>query len=393
MKSILPKTVLCVFTLCLVAVLGACRKKETESLAPPPVEVSVVTVASERVNRTTELPGRINSVREAQVRARATGILLKRLFEEGSNVKEGQVLFEIDPAPLQASLNSAKASMAKTEAALQESKATVDRYRELVPINAISKQVYDQAVAMFGQNEAELLAAKAAVQTAELNLGYAQVNAPISGRIGKAMVTEGALVSATEATQLAVIRQLDPVYFDFTQSSTEVLRLKRALEKGSLESASPGEARVTLILEDGTVYQHAGKLLFSDIAVDPTTGTITLRAEVPNPETLLMPGMFARAQIVEGVNANAITIPQRTITRGAAGAATVLVVNDDNKVEVRNIEVDLTVGPKVVVSKGLKPGERIIVEGSQKAPPGSVVKPVPFNAPAAAGSETRPKPN
>jgi len=393
MKSILPKTVLCVFTLCLVAVLGACRKKETESLAPAPVEVSVVTVASERVNRTTELPGRINSVREAQVRARATGILLKRSFEEGSNVKEGQVLFEIDPAPLQASLNSAKASMAKTEAALQESKATVDRYRELVPINAISKQVYDQAVAMFGQNEAELLAAKAAVQTAELNLGYAQVNAPISGRIGKAMVTEGALVSATEATQLAVIRQLDPVYFDFTQSSTEVLRLKRALEKGSLESASPGEARVTLILEDGTVYQHAGKLLFSDIAVDPTTGTITLRAEVPNPETLLMPGMFARAQIVEGVNANAITIPQRTIARGAAGAATVLVVNDDNKVEVRNIEVDLTVGPKVVVSKGLKPGERIIVEGSQKAPPGSVVKPVPFNAPAAAGSETRPKPN
>ena len=393
MKSLLPKTLLCTFTLCLVAGLGACRKKETNPLAPPPAEVSVVTVALERVNRTTELPGRINSVREAQVRARATGILLKRLFEEGSNVREGQVLFEIDPAPLQASLNSAKASMAKTEAALQESKATVDRYRELVPINAISKQVYDQAVAMFGQNEAELLAAQAAVQTAELNLGYAQVNAPIPGRIGKALVTEGALVSATEATQLAVIRQLDPVYFDFTQSSTEVLRLKRALEKGSLESASPGEARVTLILEDGTVYQHAGKLLFSDVAVDPTTGTITLRAEVPNPETLLMPGMFARAQIVEGVNANAITIPQRTITRGAAGAATVLVVNDDNKVEVRNIEVDLTVGPKVVVSKGLKPGERIIVEGSQKAPPGSVVKPVPFNAPAAAGTETRPKPN
>src|SRR5205823_6206149 len=387
---ILPKTLPCFFTLCLIAVLSACGKTETKPPALPPAEVSVVRAAAERVNRTIELPGRINPVREAQVRARATGILLKRLFEEGANVKEGQDLFEIDPAPLQASLNSAKASMAKTEAALKESQATVDRYKELVPINAISKQVYDQAVATFGQNEAELLAAQAAVQTAELNLGYAQVNAPIPGRIGKALVTEGALVSATEATQLAVIRQLDPVYFDFTQSSTEVLRLKRALEKGSLESASPGEARVTLILEDGTVYQHAGKLLFSDVAVDPTTGTITLRAEVPNPETLLMPGMFARAQIVEGVNANAITIPQRTITRGAAGAATVLVVNDDNKVEVRNIEVDLTVGPKVVVSKGLKPGERIIVEGSQKAPPGSVVKPVPFNAPAAAGSETRP---
>src|SRR5438477_2365603 len=393
MKSMIPKALLFIFTLCLVAVLGACGKKETKPPALPPAEVSVVTAAAERVNRTIELPGRINSVREAQVRARATGILLKRLSEEGSNVKEGQVLFEIDPAPLQASLNSAKASMAKTEAALKESKATVDRYEKLVPINAISKQVYDQAVATFGQNEAELLAAKAAVQTAELNLGYAQVSAPISGRIGKALVTEGALVSATEATQLAVIRQLDPGFFDFSQSSTEVLRLKRALENGTLESVAPGEARVTLLLEDGTVYQHAGKLLFSDIAVDPMTGTITLRAVIPNPENLLMPGMFARAEIIEAVSANAITIPQRTITRGAAGAATVLVVNDESKVEARNIEVDLTVGTKVVVSKGLRPGERIIVEGSQKAPPGSVVKPVPFSAPAAAGLENESKPN
>src|SRR5438477_8582992 len=213
--------------------------------------------------------------------------------------------------------------MAKEEAALKESKATVDRYKELVPINAISKQVYDQAVATFGQNEAELLAAKAALQTAELNLGYARVVAPISGRIGKALVTEGALVSAIEATQLAVIRQLEPVYFDFTQSSTELLRLKRALESGALQSVAPGEARVTLILEDGTVYRHAGKLLFSDISVDPTTGMVTLRAEFPNPENLLMPGMFARAQIIEGVNANALTIPVRAITRGAAGVASV----------------------------------------------------------------------
>jgi len=393
MKSIPSKTLLCTFTLCLVAGLGACRKKETTPLAPPPTEVSVVTVASERVNRTTELPGRISSVREAQVRARATGILLKRLFEEGSNVKEGQVLFEIDPAPLQASLDSAKASMAKTEAALKESKATVDRYKELVPINAISKQVYDQAVAMLGQNEAELLATKAAVQTAELNLGYAQVTAPISGRIGKALVTEGALVSATEATQLALIRQLDPVYFDFTQSSTEVLRLKRALENGTLESVAPGEARVTLILEDGTVYRHEGKLLFSDISVDPTTGMITLRAAIPNPENLLMPGMFARAQIVEGINANALTIPQRTVIRGAGGKSTVLIVNNENKVELRTIEVEHIIGDKVVVAKGLKAGERIIVEGSQKAPPGSVVKPIPFSAESTADSGTQPKSN
>ena len=373
--------------------LSACGKKETKPPASPTAEVSIVTVASERVNRTTELPGRINSVREAQVRARATGILLKRLFEEGSNVREGQVLFEIDPAPLQASLNSAKALTAKAEAALKESKATVDRYKELVPINAISKQVYDQAVAMLGQNEAELLATKAAVQTAELNLGYAQVTAPISGRIGKALVTEGALVSATEATQLALIRQLDPVYFDFTESSTEVLRLKRALENGTLESVAPGEARVTLILEDGTVYRHEGKLLFSDISVDPTTGMITLRAAIPNPENLLMPGMFARAQIVEGINANALTIPQRTVTRGAGGKSTVLIVNNENKVELRTIEVDRIIGDKVVVAKGSKAGERIIVEGSQKAPPGAVVKPIPFSAGSTADSGTQPKSN
>ncbi|MDB6125048.1 MAG: acrA [Pedosphaera sp.] len=371
--------------LCLLATsagvsLSGCGKSNAAPPPRPPAEVSVINVASERVDHTTELPGRINPMREAQVRARATGILLKRLFEEGSNVKEGQVLFEIDPVPLQASLNSSKAALAKSEAALKESKARVDRYQELVKISAISKQVYDEALATLGQNEADILSAKAAVQTAELNLGYAQVTAPISGRIGRALVTEGALVSVAEATQLAMIRQLDPVYFDFTQSSTEVLHLKRALESGTLQSVAPGEAKVTLILEDGTVYRHPGKLLFSDISVDPTTGMVTLRAEFPNPENLLMPGMFARAQIVEGVNSNAVTIPQRTIARGAAGASSVLVVNDQDKVEVRNIEIDRTVGTKVVVAKGLKPGERIIVEGSQKAPPGSVVKPVPLMA-------------
>ncbi len=380
-------------TLPLVLIMNACGKKDTKPPPPPPAEVSVVTVVAEPVNQTTELPGRINPMREAQVRARATGILLKRLFEEGSNVKEGQVLFAIDPLPLQASLNSAKASMTKAEAALKESQANASRYTELVKINAISKQVYDQAVAMLDQNEAELLATKAAVQTAELNLGYAQVTAPISGRIGKALVTEGALVSATEATQLAMIRQLDPVYFDLTQSSTEVLRLKRALENGTLEGVAPGEARVTLILEDGTVYRHGGKLLFSDVSVDPTTGMIALRAEIPNPENLLMPGMFARAQIVEGINTNALTIPQRTVTRGAGGQSTVLAVNNENKVELRTIEAERIVGDKVVVAKGLKAGERIIVEGSQKAPPGSVVKPIPFASAPPAGLGTRPKAN
>jgi membrane fusion protein, multidrug efflux system len=356
----------------------ACRKDGPTVMERPPAEVSFVTVATEAVERRSEFPGRIAPTREAQVRARATGILQKRLFEEGSSVREGQILFEIDPAPLRASLEAARAATARAEAALQVSRANVDRYKELVPINAISKQVYDQAVALRGQNEAEFLAARAAAQTAELNLGYTQVTAPISGRIGKAMVTEGALVSATEATQLALIRQMDPVYFDFTQSSADLLRLRRAIETGTLQTADRSVASVSLILEDGTPYAHPGRLLFTDISVDPSTGMITLRSEFPNPENLLLPGMFLRARIVEGMNTNALTIPQRTVTRGAAGDASVLVVGGGNQLESRVIGIDRTVGTKIVVARGLKSGERVVVEGSQKAPPGSVVNPVPF---------------
>ena len=356
----------------------ACRRDGPTVMERPPAEVSFVTVATEAVERRSEFPGRIAPTREAQVRARATGILQKRLFEEGSNVKEGQVLFEIDPAPLWANLEAARAATARAEAALQVSRANVDRYKELVPINAISKQVYDQAVALRGQNEAEFLAAKAAAQTAELNLGYTRVTAPISGRIGKAMVTEGALVSATEATQLALIRQMDPVYFDFTQSSADLLRLRKAIENGTLQTADRSVASVTLILEDGIPYSHPGRLLFTDISVDPSTGMITLRSEFPNPENFLLPGMFLRARIVEGMNTNALTIPQRTVTRGAAGDATVLVIGAGNQLESRVIGIDRTVGTKVVVTRGLKSGERVMVEGSQKAPPGSVVNPVPF---------------
>jgi membrane fusion protein (multidrug efflux system) len=369
-------------------VLGACGKKVAPAAAPA-AEVSVLTVGTEAVTLTTELPGRINPMREAQVRARATGILLKRLFAEGANVKEGDVLFQIDPAPLEAALNSAKADYAKTEAALKESRATVARYETLVDIAAVSKQVFDEAKAALAQNEAMLLANKAAIETAELNLGYTRVTAPISGRIGKALVTEGALVSASEATQLAVIRQLDPVYLDITQSSTEVLRLRRGMESGAIQSAGPGQANITLVLEDGTRYAHPGKLLFSDVSVDPTTGMITLRAEVPNPENILLPGMFARAELVQGEIADAVTIPQRTVARGAAGRSTVLVVNDENKVELRKVEIQREIGSKVVLAAGLKEGERIIVEGSQKAPPGSTVRPVPFKPTAVASSTGR----
>jgi membrane fusion protein (multidrug efflux system) len=386
MKALFSETPSLLLTLSLAALLTGCSKEAAKPAAPPPAEVSVLTVTAESVDRTTELPGRINPVREAQVRARATGILQKRLFTEGSDVKEGQPLFEIDPIPLQAVLDSAKASLARTEATLKDARAKVARYEELIKINAVSRQVYDEATATLGQNEADLLAGKAAVQTAELNLGYAHVTAPISGRIGRALVTEGALVSASEATQLAVIRQLDPVYFDFTQSSAEMLRLRRALESGALQGASDAKASVTLTLEDGTTYGHPGKLLFSDVSVDPTTGMVTLRAEIPNPEGLLLPGMFARAQIVEGTSTNALTLPQRTIVRGAAGASTVLVVNAQDKVEVRNVTLDRTVGTKVIVSGGLKAGEKVIVEGSQKVRPGSSVKTVPFTPPAGAGN-------
>lgn len=353
--------------------------------APTP-EVSVIQAASETVTLTTELPGRIHPMREAQVRARATGILLKRHFEEGAAVAAGDLLFEIDPLPLQAALNSAKAELARTEASLKEAQARASRYKELVEINAVSKQQLDQAMADLGEREAELLARKAAVETAELNLGYTKVTAPISGRIGKALVTEGALVSATEATQLAVIRQMDPVYLDVTQSSTELLKLRRAMENGSIASVSPGQAKITLILDDGTRYAHAGKLLFSDVSVDPTTGMVTLRGEVPNPKNVLMPGMFARAELAQGTIADAVIIPQRTVARGAGGHDSVLVVTPENKVELRTIEIGREMGTKVAVARGLKAGETVIVEGSQKAPPGSTVKPVPFNPRTVAGA-------
>jgi membrane fusion protein, multidrug efflux system len=364
----------------LTAGLVGCGKKAPVAVTPPTPEVSIITVGVETVPLTTELPGRITATREAQVRARATGILLKRLFEEGSDVKEGDVLFQIDPAPLQAALNSMQAALAKTKAGLTESQARVNRYKELVEINAVSKQVFDEAMATLRQNEAELLANKSAIETAQLNLGYSQVTAPISGRIGKALVTEGALVSATEATQLANIRQLDPVYLDITQSSSELLRLRKEMNAGALNSnAAREEATITVLMEDGSRYPYPGKLLFTDVSVDPGTGMVTLRAQVPNPERTLLPGMFARANVVQGVISNAVTVPQRTVARGAAGSSSVLVVNTDNKVEARTITISREIGSKVVVAKGLQPGERIIVEGSQKAAPGTFVKPVPFN--------------
>ncbi len=374
--------------LAIVSFLPAgCGKKSGESTPPPP-QVSVVTVATESLPVTTELPGRIDAVRTAEVRARVAGILLKEVYTEGSDVKAGDVLFHIDPAPLQASYDSAKAAVAKAEANVKQAQAQADRDKILVGIHAVSQSDYDTAVSAAAQGNADILTAKANLETAGLNLGYATVTAPISGRIGKALATEGALVGQSEVTQLALIQQLDPIYFDFTQSSVDILRLRKQLADGQFKSLEPGTAKVTLILEDGSTYPLAGKLLFSDITVDPTTGMVTLRAEFPNPDGLLLPGMFARGELEQAMNSGAIAVPMQAVQHSADGGATVFVVTPDNKVEVRPIKANTTLGnDKWIVTDGLKTGERVIVEGLQKIQPGMTVNPVPFdgttNAPAA----------
>ena len=331
----------------------------------PPPEVGVVTIAPESVALTTELPGRIDPVRVAQVRARVDGIVLHREFREGADVTNGEVLYEIDPAPYKAALDSANAS-------LMQAQLLAERYQPLVGIHAVSKQDYDNAVSAAAQ-------AKAAQEIAAVNFGYCTVTAPISGKIGAALVTEGALVSQSAATEMALVTQLDPIYCDFTESSTELLRLQREMENGTLKSAAPGEAKVTLLLDDGTTYPQPGKLLFSDITVDPTSGMVTLRAEFPNPDHLLLPGMFARGVLEQAVDAKAITAPQRGVSVGANGIATVMVVGADGKVQARVIKIGQAVRDKWVVTDGLKAGEQVVVEGLQKFQPGMVVKPVPFN--------------
>jgi len=332
----------------------------------PPPEVGVVTITPEPVALTTELPGRIDPMRVAQVRARVDGIVLRREFREGADVTNGEVLYQIDPAPYQAALESANATLLQAQRLAQ-------RYEPLVGINAVSKQDYDNAVSAAAQ-------AKAAQEIASINLGYCTVTAPISGRVGAALVTEGALVSAAAATEMAVVTQLDPIYCDFTESSTEVLRLRRELENGTLKSVAPGEAKVTLLLDDGTAYSQPGKLLFSDVTVDPGSGMITLRAEVSNPDHLLLPGMFARGVLEQAVDTRAITVPQRSVSIGADGVATVLVVGVDGKVALRVVKIGQAVGNKWVVTGGLKAGEQVIVEGLQKVQPEMTAKPVPFSS-------------
>lgn len=351
--------------------------------APPPAEVGVVTVGLGDVGLVTELPGRLEASRVAQVRARAAGILQKRLFREGSDVKVGQPLFTIDSAPYAAQVASAKAGQSRAEANLTQATALAGRYKNLVEANAVSKQEYANAVAAQKQAEADVALGKANVQSASINLGYASVAAPISGRIGRALVTEGALVGQGDATQLAVIQQINPMYVNFTQSASEVMKLRNGLESGQFKRAAGNQAAsVRIVLEDGSEYAKTGRLLFSDLTVDATTGQITLRAEVPNPTGDLLPGLYVRVRLEQAQAINALTLPQQAVTRSAQGD-TVMVVGDDNKVTPRTIRIGSAKGNAWVVLDGLKTGEKVMVDGFQKLRPGATVKPVPWQ-PAAA---------
>jgi len=351
--------------------------------APPPAEVGVVTVSQGDVGLVTELPGRLEASRVAQVRARAAGILQRRLFREGSDVKAGQPLFTIDSAPYAAQVASAQAGQSRAEANLAQATALAGRYKNLVEANAVSKQEYANAVAAQKQAEADVAVGKANVQTASINLGYAAVTAPISGRIGRALVTEGALVGQGESTQLAVIQQINPMYVNFTQSASEVMKLRKGLESGQFKRAAGNQAAsVRIVLEDGSEYAEAGRLLFSDLTVDSSTGQITLRAEVPNPTGDLLPGLYVRVRLEQAQAINALTLPQQAVTRSAQGD-TVMVVGDDNKVTPRTIRIGSAKGNTWVVLDGLKTGEKVMVDGFQKLRPGATVKPVPWQPVAA----------
>lgn len=358
--------------------------------APPPPEVGVVAVTSGEVGLVTELPGRLEPARVAQVRARAAGIVQGRLFREGSDVRAGQVLYRIDNGPYAAAHQSARATLAKAEATHAQAAAQAQRYRPLVEANAISKQEYANAVAAEKQAEADVASARAAVRTAEINLGYASVTAPISGRIGRSLVTEGALVGQGEATPLAVIQQIDPMYVNFTQSATDVMNLRRALEQGRLKRAGADGAQVRVILEDGTEYPQPGRLLFADLSVDQNTGQVTLRAEVPNPRAMLLPGMYVRVRLEQAKAQHAMLLPQQAVTRSPQGD-TVMVVASNGQVSPRTIKIGGSQSGQWVVLSGLQPGEQVMVDGFQKLRPGAPVKPVPWGAPTGpAGTSATP---
>ena len=387
-----------------VLLTGCLSDKDKEAAAAPAgaaqqmptPEVGVVIATPETIALVTQLPGRVEASRVAQVRARVAGIVNERVFNEGSRVKAGQLLYKIDAAPYQAEVQSAKASLARAEANLAQAKTLADRYRPLVAVNAVSQQEFDNADAAFKAAQADVAASRAAVKTAEINLGYANVTAPIAGRIGQALVTEGALVGQGEATPLALIQQIDSVYVNFTQSSSDALNLQRQMQQGQLmKIEGENAARVQVVLEDGSNYGIAGKLLFSEISVDPTTGQVTLRAEIPNPDGLLLPGMYVRVNIEQAQISNAIAIPQQAVTRTQQGD-TVTVVDAEGNRQVKQVKVRAASNNRWLVDSGLEAGEQVMVDGFQRLqmmPPNVKVKPVPWKSLISAPDAEQPATN
>jgi membrane fusion protein (multidrug efflux system) len=375
LRSISAAAVVAVIALALAGCGSGSKAAQAQAQAQPQLfQVGVVTVHPQGVMVTTELPGRTSAYLVAQVHARVDGIVLRREFREGAQVKTGQRLYQIDPAPYKAALDGAKAALQKAEANQVSVDAQAQRYKVLVAANAISKQDYDNAVAAQGQAAADVAAAKAAVETAQINLGYTDVRSPISGTIGVSSVTPGAYVQASAATLMATVQQTDPIYVDVTQSTADLLRLRRELAGGQLQAAGPNEAKLQLVLEDGSVYPLPGKLEMTDITVDQTTGSVMIRGIFPNPKQVLLPGMFVRARLQEGYNDRAMLVPEVGVTHDATGAPTAMIVNADNKVELRTISANRTKGGDWVVDSGLNPGDRVIVSGVQKVRPGMTVR-------------------
>jgi membrane fusion protein (multidrug efflux system) len=366
------------------AALGGCTQAQAQPGPAPPAEVGVITLEPRSVTLSTNLPGRTNAVLVADVRPQVSGLLQKRIFTEGADVRAGQQLYQIDPATYQATYDTAIATLAHNQAALLTAEAKVARYKPLADAQAVSRQDYDDALAASGEAVADIATAKASIEQARINLGYTRVNAPISGRIGRSAVTPGALVTAGQTTALATVTQLDPIYVDVTQPATTLLRLRKELADGQLQTTGADRAKVKLLMEDGSTYPLPGVLQFSEVTVDEGTGTVVLRILFPNPDHTLLPGLYVRAELQEGTNDHALLVPQDAVSHNTHGDPTALVVGPDGKVELRTLVTDRTVGHDWVVTSGLAAGDRLIVDGLQKVAPGAVVRTIDAKTPVPA---------
>ncbi len=375
MKNIVPAVTIALF---LAPLLAACGQQE-EQAPPPPPPVGFVVLQPQAVTLTTELPGRTSAFETSDVRPQVNGLVLARLFDEGDFVRQGQPLYRIDPTPYQAQVASARAALARARAAIASSRALQRRYGELVKINAISRQDYENAITTAQQATADVAAQQAALRSAQIDLARTTIRAPISGRIGRSAFTTGALVTAAQTEPLATIQRIDPMFVDIQQSSADLLRLRQQIMAGAISRGGPQSARVRLKLEDGSTYPVEGTLQVADVTVDPATGSQAIRARFANPNGLLLPGMFARAEMVEGTQGSALLVPQRGVSRDEKGQATVMLVGAGNKAEPRVVQATRVIGDNWLVSGGVKAGDKVIVEGAQNLQPGAQVNPAPFN--------------